>query len=115
MITLELIGGEALVEWPLLGPLPQYSHQLKDHAPADTHRAPAVFVLERFPIQQVRIPPSLGLLAGPPAFGFRRAWMHLSALVLVGQRFAIVPPAGNEEEIDHQCSWAFVSLTESRF
>ena len=97
VVTLDVIGGEQLVEWRLSEPLSQFSHRTKDHAPVDTHHAPlAVLVLDRLPVQQVRIPPALGLLAGSPAFGLGRIWLHFSAVVL-GQRLAIAPPVGNEE------------------
>jgi hypothetical protein len=97
VITLDAIGSEQLVEWPLLEPLPQFSHRTKDHASADTHYAtPAVLVLDRLPVQQVQIPLALGLLARPPAFRFSQVWLHFSAVVL-NQSFSIAPPVGNEE------------------
>jgi hypothetical protein len=83
VVTLDAIGGEQLIEWRLSEPLPQFGHRTKDHAPANTyHTTSTVLVLDGLPVQQVRIPPSLGLLAGPPAFRFSRVWLHFSAVVL---------------------------------
>ncbi len=83
VVTLDVIGSEQLVERRLLEPLPQFSHRAEDHAPANTHHAPsAVLVLDRLPVQQVRIPPALRVLAGPPAFRFGRVRLYFGAVVL---------------------------------